>query len=202
MPRHDVFPSKGLGYLSGLSSSCAGQRNRKSRLKYIGMSVRVLALMIGSAGASRADDAQPMDVITQADGQTSAVTISVPTGQTNVFGSANNAYAGLSKNDYDKLSNSGLLSKVSDDYGQDYNVVNAKALNVSGGGRIVFGKTPTDFSPKSVNVINIENGTLSSSDSNDQTNGYNGEIFRTNDSSNVTMNISPTGVLSIETVND
>lgn len=160
MPRHDVFPSNGLGYSSGLSSSCAGQRNIKSRLKYIGMSVSVLALMIGSAGASRADDAQPMDVITQADGQTGAVTISVPTGQTNVFGSANNAYAGLSKNDYDKLSNSGLLSKGKDDYYGDYTVINAKYLNITGGGTIETGKTSTDFSKNTLNQINIVNGTL------------------------------------------
>lgn len=199
MPGRDLFSYRGLCSSTGLSSSCGGQKGGRGRLKYIGLSASALALIIGSASIARADDAPAMDIITQADGQSGAVTISVPTGQTNILGSANNDYAGLSKSDYDKLSNSGLLSKVSDSSGQSYNVINARTLNVSGGGSVVFGKTYTDFSPSVMNVINVENGTLSSSDSDDLSSGSKGDLYRIGKSSNTIMNISSSGILSIET---
>ncbi|MCT6813857.1 hypothetical protein, partial [Bombella apis] len=68
------------------------------------MSVSVLALTVGVMGVVQADVMQPMDVITQVNGQSGTVTVSVPVGQEVLFGSGNNNYDGLSNNDYNKLS--------------------------------------------------------------------------------------------------
>lgn len=146
-----------------------------------------------------------MDIITQADGQSGAVTISVPTGQTNILGSANNTYDGLSKNDYDKLSKSGLLSEANDSYHGNYSVISAKSLNIIGGGILETGNRSIEFSKKTLDQINIIDGTLHHFDNGtapsafledgiDVSRGVYGPEQR-----NMNMNISEGGTLIIET---
>ena len=202
MPGRISSFSHDLNDSSGLTLSCRKERGRRNCLKYIGMSVSAIALIIGSAGASRADDVQPMDVITQADGQTGAVTISVPTGQSNVFGSANNDYAGLSKNDYDKLSNAGLITTYNDESHSIYGdrPINANSLNITGGGSVTFGLSLTDFSVKTVQNLNIKDGKVIVEDNNINNGTITPSTINFDDNNNTitNINISKDGVLSIK----
>ncbi|MUG78986.1 autotransporter domain-containing protein [Bombella sp. ESL0380] len=126
------------------------------------MSVSVLALTVGVMGVVQADVMQPMDVITQVNGQSGTVTVSVPVGQEVLFGSGNNNYDGLSNNDYNKLSDLNLISGGKSPYNSyvSYYSINANTLKLEGGGSLSVGGGNIGFSSNDIKTINIDNGIL------------------------------------------
>ncbi|MCX5619554.1 autotransporter domain-containing protein [Bombella pollinis] len=144
---------------SGVAAYVRSLLTGRSRRVSASVSVSALAFMIASAGVVRADDAAPVSLVSQVDGQDVTLKIPEDSSRTYVFGGMGNNYAGLTESDYNKLTQAGLLSTKADSSFAD---VTAQSLFIEGsrsqGGVIQVGATGTDFSAKTLTFIKIENG--------------------------------------------